>query len=68
MYLHLTLTNSNYPSQGHDIFDCEYLVNDDRTNIAIGYSWEVAWYISIWPGSILKVKVKVMHIFTVNTS
>ena len=42
----------------------------DRTNIAIANTWEVkcdfTWHKYIWPWPILKVKVKVMHILTVN--
>ena len=30
MYLHLTLGHSKRQSQGHENFDCEYLVSDDK--------------------------------------
>ena len=41
-----------------------------RTNIAIvnteSHMWPLDWHVYIWPWSILKGRVKVMHILTVN--
>ena len=62
-------------NQGHPNIDCEYLVNGDRTNIEIELPTHrksrllaFEWCNYIWPWTILKVKVKVMQILTMNIS
>ena len=44
--IHLTLAHSKGQSQGRAHFDCEYLVNGDRINIAIVNTYEVAYWLS----------------------
>ena len=72
-YLHLTLAFSKGEGQGHEYFDCKYLVNGDRMGNSyycyyqIGtllFRLEFIHLILYWPIA----NVKVMYISTSNTS
>ena len=72
VYFDLTLTHSKDQGQCHTPFDYNYLTSDGKLDKHFNWQliesrmWPFDWHIFIWPWSILKVKVKVMRISTVN--
>ena len=63
-YLHLTLTNSKGQGPDYVHFDDDYQGNYDIPPNSKSQIWLFVWY--IWPWLILKVIVKIIHIFMVN--